>query len=89
MDYEFFIRLSERGYKFRHIPYIMADFRWHQDSKSSLQVVRQKEEMEKALMMHDHLLSALRPLARFFFRNYFMLLARAKRTVLKLFRGAY
>ena len=27
MDLEFFIRLSERGYRFKHVPHILADFR--------------------------------------------------------------
>ena len=33
MDLEFFIRLAARGYRFRHIPEILADFRVH--SKAS------------------------------------------------------
>jgi glycosyltransferase involved in cell wall biosynthesis len=89
MDYEFFVRLSGRGYRFGHIPRVMADFRWHQDSKSSAHTVRQKEEMEKALLVHDKLLGGLQGPQRFLVRNWFMLMARTKRFFLKLFRGAY
>ena len=89
MDYEFFVRLAEGGYRFGHIPKVMADFRWHQDSKSSTQTVRQKEEMEEALLVHDELLTHLQGPLRFLVRNLLMFLARGKRTFLKLFHGAY
>ena len=35
MDYEFFLRLAEKRYSFKHIPTLLADFRWHPESKSS------------------------------------------------------
>jgi glycosyltransferase involved in cell wall biosynthesis len=35
MDYEFFLRLAEKGYCFKHLPKLLADFRWHPESKSS------------------------------------------------------
>lgn len=89
MDYEFFVRLSGRGYRFGHVPWVMADFRWHQDSKSSAHTVRQKAEMEKALLMHDKLLGGLQAPQRFLVRNWFCFIARVKRSFLKLFRGAY
>jgi glycosyltransferase involved in cell wall biosynthesis len=34
MDLEFFIRLSNRGYRFKHIPKIFADFRLQSESKT-------------------------------------------------------
>src|SRR3981081_3138601 len=34
MDLEFFIRLSGRGYRFRHIPQLLADFRMQPNSKT-------------------------------------------------------
>ena len=34
MDYEFFLRLAEAGYRIRHIPHVIADFRLHPQSKS-------------------------------------------------------
>jgi glycosyltransferase involved in cell wall biosynthesis len=35
MDYEFFLRLAQKGYCFKHLPKLLADFRWHPESKSS------------------------------------------------------
>jgi glycosyltransferase involved in cell wall biosynthesis len=35
MDYEFFLRVAQKGYRFRHLPKLLADFRWHPKSKSS------------------------------------------------------
>jgi len=89
MDYEFFLRLAQRGYRFWHIPQLMADFRWHQNSKSSTQAVCQKEEKEKALLAHDPLLQTLQNPLRSWMRNSFLLVARGKRTILKIFHGAY
>lgn len=37
MDYEFFLRLAQRGYRFKHIPKFLADFRWHPMCKSVLE----------------------------------------------------
>ena len=34
MDYEFFIRLVDAGYRIRRIPHLLADFRLHPESKS-------------------------------------------------------
>jgi glycosyltransferase involved in cell wall biosynthesis len=34
MDLEFFIRLSERGYRFKHIPQLLANFRMQPNSKT-------------------------------------------------------
>ena len=87
-DYEFYIRLAGRGYRFGHISRVMADFRRHADAKSQ-QIAQGKAEMEKALLVHDKLLSGLQDPQRFLVRNLFMLVARAKRSFLKLFRGAY
>lgn len=89
MDYEFFVRLSGLGYRFGHIPFVMADFRWHEASKSSRHSAGQYEEMKKALIVHDKLIRRLPEPQRTWGLNLFMLMARAKRCFLKLFRGAY
>jgi len=89
MDYEFFLRLAGRGYQFGHIPQVMADFRWHRTSKSSTYTLRQKEEMEEALLAQDKFLKKLNPSARIFVRHLLMAVARLKRYVLKFFIGAY
>jgi hypothetical protein len=47
MDYEFFLRLADAGYKIRHIPYVLADFRMHPESKScSRELVQAREKRE-------------------------------------------
>jgi len=89
MDYEFYLRLSGHGYRFGHIPRLMADFRWHQDCKSNCHPARQYEEMKKALVMHDKLIGGLNEPQRSWALKLFMLMARAKRCFLKLCRGAY
>jgi len=88
MDYEYFMRLAGRGYKFGHIPKVMADFRRHEKTKSR-QTARGKAEMEKALLVHDELYRKFQSPWRDLARYFLMLVARAKRTYLKLFCGAY
>ena len=44
MDLEFFIRLSERGYRFKHIPQLLADFRMQPNSKTCRAADRQRME---------------------------------------------
>jgi glycosyltransferase involved in cell wall biosynthesis len=44
MDYEFFLRLADAGYKIRHIPYVLADFRLHPESKSCSRESSQAQE---------------------------------------------
>jgi glycosyltransferase involved in cell wall biosynthesis len=89
MDYEFFVRLALKGSRFGHIPQILADFRWHTDSKSQTQTARQKEEMERALLAHDDVLRGVPGPVRMALRGLLTATARAKRIVLKLLRGAY
>jgi glycosyltransferase involved in cell wall biosynthesis len=48
MDYEFFLRLADAGYKFQHIPQVLADFRLHPESKTcsgELGQVREKRQV--------------------------------------------
>ncbi len=89
MDYDFFLRLALRGYRFVHIPRMLADFRWHEDAKSQKQMVRQKEEMERSLLRHDAFLAGIEDSWRPLVRHLLMLMARAKRSVLKFVCGAY
>jgi glycosyltransferase involved in cell wall biosynthesis len=46
MDAEFFIRLLDAGYRFKHIPALMADFRLHPDSKSCAKTELMLQERE-------------------------------------------
>ena len=46
MDYEFFLRLAQRGYRFRHIPSLLADFRLHSESKTETAPEKQWREQD-------------------------------------------
>lgn len=48
MDWEYYLRLMRRGYRFGYIPEAIAGFRWHGSNTSVLQVRRRVEE---ALML--------------------------------------
>lgn len=37
MDYEYYVRLSRLGYKFKHIPEVLCDFTWHETNISIVQ----------------------------------------------------
>ncbi len=89
MDYEFFLRLALKGYKFCYINAYLADFRTYADSKSQRQTLKQKQELEDALLKYDEGLARLKNPARKVVRQALMILARLKRSVLKLAHGAY
>lgn len=90
MDYEYFLRLAFKGYKFYHIPRYLADFRWHPASKSSRAAKLQRAEQEKVLSELDPLMNRLKgtPL-RMPVRLLLLFMARTKRTWLKLLKGSY
>jgi glycosyltransferase involved in cell wall biosynthesis len=50
MDFDFFIRLSERGYRFKHVPEILADFRLQQKSKTCSSPERQLLEQRQIVL---------------------------------------
>ena len=89
MDYEFFLRLALKGYRFGHINAFLADFRTYPESKSRRQTLTQKQEMEKALLDQDDVLKRLNAPWRQGVRNTLMVAARGKRCSLKFLRGAY
>jgi glycosyltransferase involved in cell wall biosynthesis len=90
MDLEFFIRLSARGYRFKHIPEIIADFRLQPDSKTCSFPDRQRKE-------HQEVIFAAAPILHHFksFRARGIVLALlrsiacAKRYTEKMIRGYY
>lgn len=47
MDYEFFLRLARCGYRFKHISHLLADFRWHSQSKTVSNVEGQFREFDQ------------------------------------------
>lgn len=44
MDFEYFARLSDCGYKFHYVPYFIAAFRWHENNVSLKQTTRRRQE---------------------------------------------
>jgi glycosyltransferase involved in cell wall biosynthesis len=48
MDYEYYLRLYRRGYKFRHSPELLGALRLHKSCKSEAQRGRAFEELERA-----------------------------------------
>ena len=56
MDYEFFLRLAARGYHFRHVPSLLADFRWHSQNKSTALPHKQTEEHNAIAMKYSAIL---------------------------------
>ena len=90
MDYEFFLRLALRGYRFAHVRKLLGDFRWHKQCKSDLHVRDQFRERENALMRLDPLFNRIAcPLTRKALRIALKILARAKYASGKLMRGYY
>jgi glycosyltransferase involved in cell wall biosynthesis len=61
MDLEFFLRLQSLGYRFRHLPKLLADFRWHGASKSSTSARKQYVERDKIVPLYSPLLAKLHP----------------------------
>jgi glycosyltransferase involved in cell wall biosynthesis len=44
MDWEYYLRLSRAGYRFRYLPEVLAGFRWHEDSTTQKHWQRMIEE---------------------------------------------
>jgi GT2 family glycosyltransferase len=82
-DFELFLRLALKGYRFTHLRSFLADFRWHSESKSELNKNKQIEEKEIALLLHDKFMQKVYPPICPAVRFLFMLLARAKRFLFK------
>lgn len=89
MDYEFFLRLALKGYRFDHIHAFLADFRSHAKSKSLSALVKQKQELRRALLTHDDFLKGLIPPLQGAMRKILMGSARIERYFLKGIKGYY
>jgi glycosyltransferase involved in cell wall biosynthesis len=90
MDFEFFIRLAARGYRFMHIPEILADFRLQPNSKTCSSSNQQRMEhqqiiFELAPILHRVKHMHLKRSALFLLRS----IACIKRYLTKLFSGYY
>ncbi len=89
MDYDFFLRLALRGFRFRHIPQVMANFRAHGESKSFTGTRKQLQEKRRSLMANDPFMRRCFPLFRQGLCGVLTAAARTKRTFLKGCKGYY
>lgn len=90
LDFEFFLRLAARGYRFLHVPSILGDFRFQRDSKTCSAPEKQLAEKDLVMQLYSPLLRQLQaPVPR---RAMLVLLrssAAALRYSEKLMRGYY
>jgi glycosyltransferase involved in cell wall biosynthesis len=90
MDFEFFVRLAAKGYHFRHLKTILADFRLQPDSKSSRAPDIQRMEQRRAVLAISPILHKINSKR---LQSYAMLLlgsvAAARRYSERLLRGHY
>lgn len=90
MDLEFFIRLSERGYRFKHIPHLLADFRMQPESKTCSSPDRQRIEHQQVIFATVPLLRRLKsPVAKATVLRLLRPLASMRRYSEKMLRGYY
>ena len=60
MDYEYFLRLAHKGYRFKHVPRLLADFRWHPSSKSGAHPERQLAEHDAIALKYSVMVRGLK-----------------------------
>jgi glycosyltransferase involved in cell wall biosynthesis len=90
MDFDFFLMLASRGYRYRHIPAVLADFRFHRNSKTCATPHKQLEEVDNIARLYSPLLSRMKaPATRRLTLAMLRSCAGALRYSEKLFRGYY
>ena len=90
MDFDFFLKLAARGYRYRHIPAVLADFRFHENSKTCSTPHRQLQEVDSIARLYSPLLNRLQgPATRRATLAVLRSCAGALRYSEKLFRGYY
>jgi glycosyltransferase involved in cell wall biosynthesis len=90
MDFEFFVRLASRGYRFMHVPKLMADFRFQRDSKTCTDSHKQLEEIDHVVHLYSPVLRKMRtPVTRRMTTTILRSCAGALRYSEKLVRGYY
>lgn len=52
MDFEYYLRLHRLGYRFIHLPALLAAFRWHETNTSSTQLARRRDERLRVQRAH-------------------------------------
>jgi glycosyltransferase involved in cell wall biosynthesis len=90
MDFEFFVLLATRGYRFKHVPAILADFRFQQGSKTCTASHKQLEELDSVMHLYSPVLRKIQiPASRRITTSVLRSCAGALRYSEKLLRGYY
>jgi len=90
MDHDFFARLAIRGYRFKHVPALLADFRFHPASKTCTVGARQLAESRMTMLKYSPIALAVRNRAlRSVCLRACRIAAAAARYTEKLLRGYY
>ena len=90
MDFEFFVRLASRGYRFLHVPATLGDFRFQQASKTCRSPHKQLEEVNRLINSKSPVLCRLEsPAVRMPVLALLRFCAAAMRYSEKLVRGYY
>jgi glycosyltransferase involved in cell wall biosynthesis len=89
MDWEFSLRLARQGYRFQHLPELLADFRWQPDSKTSKHVDRQCQDRDRIVGEYSVVLKKVPRAARPFCLAALRIGAASRYWSEKLLRGYY
>jgi glycosyltransferase involved in cell wall biosynthesis len=90
MDFEFFVRLASRGYRFLHVPATLGDFRFQRTSKTCRSPHKQREEVNRLVNSKSPVLCRLEsPAVRTVMLTLLRFCAAAMRYSEKLVRGYY
>jgi len=87
MDSDFILRSALAGHRFQHVPILICDFRIHPETKSANP--KQHEEYEMTRFWHVPLLRRMPPSLSTILRKTLLVVARVKRTIIRLSRGHY
>lgn len=90
MDFDFFVRLAIQGYRFMHVPALLADFRFQPASKTCSAGHKQLEEINTIMHQYSPVLRKLhKPVSRRVTATVLRSCAGALRYSEKLLRGYY
>jgi glycosyltransferase involved in cell wall biosynthesis len=90
MDYEFFVRLANKGYRFKHVHALLADFRLHPTSKTCMTATRQLDETSMTMYQYSPVALRVRNMAlRALCLRAMRVAASFARYTEKLLRGYY
>jgi glycosyltransferase involved in cell wall biosynthesis len=90
MDLDFFIRLSGRGYRFKHLSELLADFRLHPESKSCSSPDRHRMEHQQVVFATAPILRRLKSVRlKKLTLSLLRSIASVKRYSEKMFKGYY